>query len=71
MSGLIDMFTGASADRARKMQEQALEEQNIQQTRQLQSQAADTAKTALVRRDPRGRRLLADASVAGLPETVG
>jgi hypothetical protein len=36
----------------------------------LSATAAETARTALIRKNPRGRRLLADAGASALPTTV-
>lgn len=69
MSGFIDSFTGASVKRARKQAEQQRQQEAVSQARQLSSQASETARTALVRRNPRGRRLFADSN-SSLPSTV-
>jgi len=46
------------------------EQQSVDQARQLSALNAETQRTALSRRNPRGRRLFADASTSALPATV-
>jgi hypothetical protein len=55
---------------AEKAQKLAREQQRVSQARQLSSLNSDTARTALIRRNPRGRRLFADASASQLPAVV-
>lgn len=70
MGGVIDMLTGASAKKAEKAQALARAQQGVAQARQLGSLNAETARTSLIRRQARGRRLLADAGPSQLPATV-
>lgn len=70
MTGLVDNLTGATAKKAEKAQAMAREQSGVAQARQLSTMAADTARTALTRKNPRGRRLLADAGASQLPTTV-
>ena len=65
---MLGMLTGSS--QAEKAQKLAREQEAVAQTRQLQQLNTDNARTTLVRRNPRGRRLLADAATSGLPATV-
>jgi hypothetical protein len=67
LSGLLGMLTGSAAAKA---QAQQREQMKVDQARQLQTMNEDTQRTGLVRKNPRGRRLLADASTSGLPTTV-
>lgn len=53
-----------------KQQALAREQQSVDQARQLQTLNAETARTAVTRRNPRGRRLFADATPSSLPTTV-
>ena len=70
MGEFIDNLTGAT--RSRQEAQMALQRQqsDVAATRQLSQSAAETAKTAVSRQPVRGRRLLADASAASLPNTV-
>jgi hypothetical protein len=70
MSGIIDGITGAGAKRARREAEIGRKQQAVEQTRQLSVLNTQAAADAPVRRNPRGRRLFADAAVADLPATV-
>lgn len=70
MTGFIDNLTGKTAKDAEKAQAMAREQSSVSQARQLSTMAAETARTALIRRNPRGRRLLADAGPSNLPTTV-
>lgn len=69
MSTIMGLFGGASKD-AERAQKLAREQQQVGQARQLQSLNSETSRTALIRRNPRGRRLFADASGAALPSVV-
>lgn len=71
MSGTLDMLTGKTAKDAARAQALARERSSVAQARQLSTAADDAARTALSRKGPRGRRLLADAGPAALPATVG
>lgn len=57
------MFGGA----ARK---KAAEAADVAQTRQLSTISEDTRRTAMIRRSPRGRKILADADRNQLSTTV-
>ena len=70
MSGMMDMITGKSARRQEKASELARRQQGVEQTRQLSELQGRTAEDSPTRRNPRGRRLLADAAVSDLPGTV-
>jgi len=70
MGGVIDVLTGSAAKKAEKAQALAREQNQVSQARQLSTTAAEAARTGLIRRNPRGRRLLADASASDLPSTV-
>ncbi len=71
MSSVItSIFGGGAAKDAEKAQKLQREQQAVQQARQLSTQNSETARTALLRGQPRGRRLLADASASALPSTV-
>ena len=70
MTGMIDNLTGKTAKRAEKAQALARQQSDVSQARQLSTMASETARTALIRRNPRGRRLLADAGASALPSTV-
>lgn len=65
---MIGLLTGNSA--AEKAQKLAAEQQRVNDARQLQTLNAENQKTTLVRQNPRGRRLLADATTAALPDKV-
>lgn len=65
------LFGGNDAAKAAEQaQAQAAQQRSVDQARQLQTLNDSTAQTALVRRNPRGRRLFADAANASLPSTV-
>lgn len=70
MGGIIDAITGKSAKDAEKAQALSRQQNAIMLARQLATTQAETARTGLVRRNPRGRRLLADAGKSALPSTV-
>jgi hypothetical protein len=70
MGGVIDVLTGGAAKKAEKAQKLAAQQASVAQARQLSTVAAETARTALLRKNPRGRRLLADAGASGLPTVV-
>lgn len=70
MSGTIDALTGKAQKKAQAAQQLQAQQTAVSQARQLSEQASQTAKTGLSRRNPRGRRLFADAAAASLPATV-
>lgn len=70
MGGLIDNLTGATADRAARAAALQRQQQDVANARQLSSAATQSATDGLVRKNARGRRLLADASASDLPTTV-
>lgn len=70
MSGTIDALTGKAAKQAAKAQKLQEAQTAVAQARQLSVEADQTAKTALSRRNPRGRRLFADAASSSLPGVV-
>lgn len=70
MTGVVANLTGATAKKAEKAQAMAREQSGVAQARQLSTMAAETSRTALTRKNPRGRRLLADAGASQLPTTV-
>jgi hypothetical protein len=70
MTGFVDMLTGASAKRAKKAEALQRQQQSVAEARQLSTAAAESARTGLVRKQPRGRRLLADAAASDLPAVV-
>lgn len=70
MGSIIGGLMGAGQSQAQKAQKLAREQQAVDQQRQLQQMNTENARTTLVRRNPRGRRLLADASTSSLPSTV-
>lgn len=63
MAFLSNLFGGAS-------RKKAAEEGQVAQTRQLSAISSDTARTMLSRRNPRGRKLLADTERNALQTTV-
>lgn len=68
---MAQMFTGLFGNKdLEKQQQQMREQQSVDQARQLSALNAETQRTALSRRNPRGRRLFADASTSALPATV-
>ena len=70
MTGLVENLTGATAKKAEKAAAMARQQSDVAQARQLSTLAAETARTSLRRKNPRGRRLLADAGASNLPTTV-
>ena len=72
MSGVVGAITGStkSAKKAEAAQALSRQQQGVANARQLSSSAADSARTGLVRRNAKGRRLLADAKASELPSTV-
>jgi len=70
MTSMIDGLTGKAAKKAEKAQALARQQADVANARQLSQAASETAKSGLVRRNPRGRRLLADARASDLPSTV-
>ena len=70
MGGIIDAITGTGAKKAKQAERLRREQDAVAQARQLSTLNQETARTALSRRQPRGRRLLADASSASLPSVV-
>ena len=70
MTAISDLVTGKSAKRAKAAEALAREQQAVSNARQLSTAAEETARQGLVRRNPRGRRLLADAKASDLPSTV-
>jgi hypothetical protein len=70
MTGVVGMLTGANAKKAERAQNLSRQQQGVANARQLSASAADTARTGLVRRNAKGRRLLADAKASDLPSTV-
>ena len=70
MTGIVNTLTGKTAKQAEKAQAMARQQGEVSQARQLSTMAAETSRTALIRRNPRGRRLLADAGPSQLPSTV-
>lgn len=67
MSGIIDTITGDGARRAQARQEQ---QQAVASARQLSTAASESSRQGLVRRNARGRQLLANAKASDLPSTV-
>lgn len=70
MSGTIDALTGKAAQQAAKAQKLQAQQTAVAQARQLSVEADQTARTGLSRRNPRGRRLFADAASSALPGVV-
>lgn len=70
MTGVVDTLTGKTAKDQAKAASLQRQQNQVAQARQLSTTAAETARTALIRKNPRGRRLLADASASQLPTTV-
>jgi hypothetical protein len=64
------LFGGGATKTAEKAQRDAAEQRRIDQARQLNTLNTETQRTALSRRNPRGRRLSADATVSNLPQTA-
>lgn len=69
MSGTIDALTGKAAEKAKKAAALAQAQTQVAQARQMAAEAAQS-KDGLTRRNPRGRRLLADATASNLPGTI-
>lgn len=68
---MSSMFSGLFGNKdLEKQQAIARQQQSVDQARQLQTLNAETARTAVTRRNPRGRRLFADAAASALPSTV-
>ena len=61
------LFGNKDLEKQQKLQR---EQTRVAQARQLSTLNADTARTALIRKNPRGRRLFADATPSALPSTV-
>lgn len=70
MGQMLSGLFGGGAKAAEKAQADAAAQRRIDQTRQLNSLNQETQRTAISRRNPRGRRLFADAATSGLPSTV-
>lgn len=70
MTGVVGMLTGANAKKAERAQALQRQQAGVANARQLSTAAAETARTGLVRRNAKGRRLLADAKASDLPATV-
>jgi hypothetical protein len=70
MTGMINNLTGKTAKEAERAQALQRQQQDVANARQLSMTAAETARTGLSRRNPRGRKLLADASPSAMPTTV-
>jgi hypothetical protein len=74
MGGVVGMLTGSASKKSAKAAEtaQALsrQQQGVANARQLSTAAEETARTGLVRRNAKGRRLLADAKASDLPSVV-
>lgn len=68
MTSIMTMLTGGGD--AAKAQKLAEEQRKVDQARQLATMNEESQRTALVRRNPRGRRLLADAATSTLPDVV-
>lgn len=66
MSFISNLFGGS----ARRDAQRAREQSAVDQTRSLASVNAESSRTALIRRNPRGRKLLADQQRSALPTTV-
>lgn len=70
MTGTINALTGATAKKMERQQQLAAEQQSVAQARQLSLEAQKIATDQPTRRNPRGRRLFADAGKSQLPSTV-
>jgi hypothetical protein len=70
MTGVVGALTGANAKKAEKAQALQRQQAGVANARQLSAAADETARTGLVRKNAKGRRLLADAKASDLPSTV-
>jgi hypothetical protein len=70
MSGVVAGLTGSGAKKAERAQALSRQQQSVASARQLSTAADETARTGLVRKAAKGRRLLADAKASDLPSTV-
>lgn len=70
MSGVVDMVTGKASKKAERAQRLQREQASIANARQINAANADAARAGLVRRNARGRRLLASAEASDLPSVV-
>ncbi len=69
MGSVVSGLFGGNKDAKREAAKQRAE-QRVAQDRQLSAAAAAEAREGGTRRNPRGRRLFADASASDLPSTV-
>lgn len=70
MAGVVGTLTGANAKKQERAQALIRQQQGVANARQLSTTAEDTARTGLVRKASKGRRLLADAKASDLPSNV-